>query len=80
MTCPDAQTAETPTPRTGSGRKATASRRAGGPAQSTSKPSAPAGKAGLPLDALIFAKAQTATTKGLRSLYRRQHQILAKGV
>ena len=54
--------------------------RYGGPAQSMSRASLLAGSSGKPQDALIAARSMTATTKGLRGLYRRQHQILAKGV
>lgn len=59
---------------------ARASRRAGGPAQSMSPASSPAGNGGSLTGALIDARSLTGTTKGMRGLYRRQHQILAKGV
>jgi hypothetical protein len=58
---------------------ARASRRAGGPVESMSLTSLPAGNSGKPLAAQIDARAQKATSKGLRGLFLRKHLILAKG-
>jgi hypothetical protein len=55
-------------------------RRAGTPAQITAPKSIPAGPHGSPKGAQIDARAQKATSKGLRGLFLRTHLTLAKGV